>query len=329
MNNPNTTAVQARSVRVALAHIVADTRSYHAALRKTAYSTFKIPKSDGAWRTIHAPSDVLKAAHREALACLQAQGLMRWTEADHGFTTGRGIGSMLAALQPGRRIIQADLAKAFHQVTETDIHQWATAHGADSKTARWLARGLTATVEGYKERVLVMGSPLAPAMLLELTHDLRRATERMASVYNGKVTWYADNVVLDVPARHAGAARKALTRLLAGQRWQVKAPPSEDKTVLGWRWEGLNSHPETRKTERGSSVKGQTTRLPPWGWRLRRRLRRRARARVHTWKERAEGAERGGNQDAASRLRQRADALLRYARGQQPRKGCKAAYATC
>lgn len=308
---------QRGTMRAALAHIVADRRTYHSALRKGAYTTFQIPKADGTKRTIHAPNETLKAAHREALQCLEAQGIITLSDADHGFAKQRGIHTMLRTLQPAQRTIQADLEKAFHQVTEADILAWAKGNGADATTARWLAKGLTQPVQGMQGRRLVMGSPLAPAILLVLTRKLREKTAELARVFQGKCTWYADNVVLTVPARHAGRARRALARLIAGQRWTVKAEPNEDQRVLGWNWHGVNGIPGKRQT----GPTGQ------YGWRLARWQRRRAKARISRYKKAAEAAEYTGNTHRAEITKARASALAQYVAGPARTRGVAPTYA--
>lgn len=257
------------SLQAVLAHIVSEPAEYHAALRKDAFRTFKIPKKDGGKRTIHAPSGRLKLAQREALRAMAQAGYLTPQTCDHGFVTKRGIHTLLKAITPARRILQGDLGKAFHQIKEEDVKAWATKNGADSRTARWLSRGTCREVEGLEGRRLVMGSPLAPALLLELTAELRAATERLARVYRGTCTWYADNVVFEVPARFRGQLLKAFQRLVTGQRWTLKDAPAECPKVLGWTFWGLLSQPH-RTAPKGSGL----------GWRADRKQRKAARGRL-------------------------------------------------
>lgn len=299
--------IKARPASIALAHIVDDTATFHAAFKATAFRTFKIPKKDGGEREIHAPSERLKAAQKHALRVLQDEGHLTHQDEDHGFVTGRGIHTMLATNQPPRRLIQADLERAFHQITETDVRAWAFSIGANSRVARWLSRGTCRPIPGLDGARLVMGSPLAPAILLTLTAPLRAATGRLARVYGGKATWYADNIVLEVPARHVGAAKRSLTRLIRGQRWTVKTAPSEDVKVLGWTWHGIGSH--------------------LWGWRANRKLRKAARGKLPRLDRVAAYAEATGNKAVATARRAQAQGIRTYLRGPAQGRPLAPAYA--
>jgi Reverse transcriptase (RNA-dependent DNA polymerase) len=285
------------SMTTALAHIVAEASDYHAPLKQGAYRRFSIPKPDGSIRWIDAPNARVKAAQQEALTCLERAGIITYSESDHGFRPGHGIATMLQALGPSRGVIQADLSKAFHQVTRNDIWEWAREQGANSRTARWIAHGTTRPVDGLEGPRLVMGSPLAPAILLQVTRHLRQATERLARAFNGTVAWYADNLVLNVPRRHTQQAKRQLTRLMRGQRWEVKDDPDTDHKVCGWTWHGL------------ADPAGL------FGWRSSRRMRKAARGKIPRW-ERAEAAARlSGDGPTATRYKHRVQGTRVYLAG--------------
>lgn len=256
------------SVKALLGHvsqeILADPATYHAAFRKAAYRTFSIPKRDGGQRTIHAPTENLKAAQQKLWECIRLKCAeftpsdpLTFTQADHGFVPGRGVTSALGELQPTKAVIQADLAAAFHQVKRADV--LALLEGVDRKLARWIAHGTTRQLAPGQPAVLVMGSPLAPWLLAVATKRLRQRTEQLARVFQGKAVWYADNLVLSVPSRHRHRAKRELSRLLEGQRWTVKAEPEFNQKILGWKWRGI------------------TDPAPGWGWTWSRRERRRTR----------------------------------------------------
>lgn len=160
-----------------------------------------------------------------------------------------------------------------------------------------------------------MGSPLAPAILITLTRELRRKTVELAKAYKGTATWYADNLVVEVPGATAGRAKRALAKLLAHQRWEVKSPPNEHPTVLGWNWVGLQAPtgPETRKDAPRRH-----------GWRLSRRRRRRAAARAEDARKRATAH---SDPRRAKALLQRAESLTAYAQGPASRKTHAPTYA--
>lgn len=297
------TRVQGKLTRI-LAHIIAEPAEYHAALKHDAYRTFNIPKADGGVRTIHAPGARLNAAQRHALEVMQEAGLLQPSDSDHGFVKGRGIHTALAELQPPRAIVQADLAKAFHQVQEDDVREWAKAHGANARTARWLARGTCQHIPGLEGRRLVMGSPLAPALLLALTSDLRAATERLARVYGGKCVWYADNIILEVGRKNAGRLKRALARLIKGQRWEVKAEPDECGSVFGWRFHGSTGQAPQDREQGGG-----------WGWRSSRRRRKAMRGQWPRAWSKHQRLEAAGLHQQADALRYRWEGRIAYANG--------------
>lgn len=279
-----------------LATVISSPNLYHKVRRRQAYHTFHIPKRDGGTRQIHAPCAEIKAAHKEILRELQKAKIMREHHTDHGFVKGRGIHTALKQLQPGRTIIQADLKKAFHQITAEDIYRWARKKGAPHKAADWLARSLTAPVDESGTPKLVMGSPLAPAMLLELTYELRERISRMAAASKATVIWYADNVVVDSPKANAGRITKLLREIGRTQRWEWKEDPSESKKVLGWEWKSI-----------------QDKHL--YGWRVNRKWRKRSRARRARLQAKARLALDRGDWERAEAGKARVDGLDAYARG--------------
>lgn len=161
------------------------------------YTTFKIPKKTGGYRTIEAPSPVLKKIQKNLNSHLQRVYLEFRPGFVHGFIKKSkesqqraGIISNASAHVSKSNIMTLDLEDFFHSFKAKDI--WSLFTGYPFNFHEPLANLLTMVTTWYD--ILPMGSPTSPVLsnflMLNLDHEL--AT--YIGSRNGVYTRYADDM---------------------------------------------------------------------------------------------------------------------------------------
>ena len=200
---------------------------------KTRYSSFNIPKRDGASVTINAPSPELKLFQRNLSDFLQNcaaeinEGQKRKDQLAHGFKRDRSIVTNAVKHQKKRYVFNIDLKissdhqfrprpRLFHQGRQFHVHP---------KVATILAQ------IACHEKGLPQGSPCSPVISNLVGHILDIHLCRLASSNGCTYSRYADDITFstnkpDFPGEHCQAGSRANTQMGSGRR----APENRHQT---------------------------------------------------------------------------------------------------
>lgn len=172
--------------------------------RITHYTTFRVPKRRGGFRTIMAPKRSLKAVQRALLQqCVQ---LLPTSEHVHGFVPGRSVATNAAPHVGKRVVLRFDLEDFFGTVTFGRVRGFLLAMGYNYTVATAISLLMTEAnrqpvdVNGtlhyvpVGHRYCVQGAPTSPAICNAIASKLDHRLAGLAAKHGFEYTRYADDL---------------------------------------------------------------------------------------------------------------------------------------
>ena len=176
------------------------------------YSETRIPKRTGGFRTLHIPSNDLKALQKKILKFIELHHGEKVHGCANAYIRGRGVVSNARPHIGCDVLIKLDLKDFFPSVTRKKVEKWIKFKSApleldDPDPGRLKQRLLDILC---LDTGLPQGSPSSPLLSNLVLLDLDRSLSAYAKKYGAKYSRYADDITFSYVGENKNTVRKTI-----------------------------------------------------------------------------------------------------------------------